>query len=152
MDHSSGHGDGQKLPSFGAACHSCGRPDTSNMTWNDGYKHFFSTFCATPRMWPVGYILDSPYSPLRVERDMPSRNWRDAFEDLLAHDAVGALIPDEVRKAQDEYAAKDRFESANRAIVVTNHNLKGALELQKATQEARQRSLMARGLSDGPQS
>ncbi|KAG7006234.1 hypothetical protein G7Y79_00015g038240 [Physcia stellaris] len=113
------------------------------MTWVDGFKHLFSTYCVTPRMWPVGYIIASPYSPLRVERDMPSRNWRDAFEDLLAHDATGALIPGKVRKAQDEYAAKTRFEAAKRAIAVSNHNLKSTLELVKLTQEARQRSLRA---------
>lgn len=143
MDPSSGYGDAQDFPSFGTACHTCGRPDTSNMTWVDGFKHLFSTFCVTPRMWPVGYIIGSPYSPLRVERDIPSRNWRDAFEDLLAHDATGALIPGQVRKAQDEYAAKTRFEAAKRAIAVSNHNLKSTLELLKLTQEARQRSLRA---------
>lgn len=32
-------------------------------------------------MWPLGYILSSPYSPFYLEKQMPDREWRDAFED-----------------------------------------------------------------------
>lgn len=40
-------------------------------------------------MGPLGYILHSQYSPFRLETEYPSRNWRDAFEDLLALDLGG---------------------------------------------------------------
>ena len=51
-------------PSLGAACNTCKTPDMSDMTWYDGANHFFSTLLATPSMGPIGYILESPYSPL----------------------------------------------------------------------------------------
>lgn len=88
-----------EYPSFGATCESCKRPDASNMTWQDGVKHFFSNFLASPRMGPIGYILNSPYSPLRLERQIPYKDWRDPFEDLLAIDAGRGMISKEDRKA-----------------------------------------------------
>ncbi|KAL8847237.1 MAG: hypothetical protein Q9221_007724 [Calogaya cf. arnoldii] len=90
------------------------------MTWADGMKNFFSTFFASPRMGPIGYILDSPYSPLQVEREIPSRNWRDAFEDLLALDTGGQMISDAYRKAEETCAAQYVYDHANASIAASN--------------------------------
>lgn len=141
MDAPDGHDVESTLPSFGAACHHCNKPDRSNMTWQDGVKDIFSTYFATPRMWPVGYILDSPYSPLHLERAMPSRNWRDAFEDLLALETGGDMIRDESRKAEDDYAAKERFEMARGSISISNHRLRQILDLQAKLRGMHQKSV-----------
>lgn len=129
-----------EYPSANSACETCKKPDMSNMTWEDGVKHFFSTFFAAPRMWPLGYIMDSPYSPLRVECHMPSRNWRDAFEDLLALEAGGPMIREESRKAEDQFSARTRFELASFAISQCNYllddNWKSEARYRKAHQVA----------------
>ncbi|KAI4223671.1 MAG: hypothetical protein L6R40_008492 [Gallowayella cf. fulva] len=72
--------------------------------------------------------MGSPYSPLRVERDIPSRNWRDAFEDLLAIDLGGQMIGHEHRKAEDETAAKIRYDTASEAITLTNEGVQDLLK------------------------
>ncbi|KAI4271597.1 MAG: hypothetical protein LQ337_005901 [Flavoplaca oasis] len=90
------------------------------MSWTDGVKNFFSNFNATPRMGPLGYILGSAYSPLVLERDMPDRNWRDAYEDLLALDTGGKMVPDAHRKAEDAYAAKERYDYTCETISMCN--------------------------------
>ena len=140
VDHTSilGMASHTEYPSFGPTCGTCHRPDPSNMTWQDGIKNFFSTFFATPRMWPVGYILGSPYSPLRLEREIPSRNWRDAFEDLLALENGRQMIAPESRKAEDQYASKDRFELASRAIAISNSSLQELAKLKVQTLKDRQ--------------
>lgn len=50
---------------------------------------------AFPAAWPLGYIIFSPYSPLRLEQQGGFRErssmWRDAFEDLLAVQAGQGL-------------------------------------------------------------
>ncbi|KAL8643085.1 MAG: hypothetical protein Q9226_008434 [Calogaya cf. arnoldii] len=120
MEGSSDSKKAPSYPSFGPACDHCNKPDTSNMTWADGMKNFFSTYYASPRMGPIGYILDSPYSPLRVVREIPSRNWRDAFEDLLALDTGGQMISDAHRKAEDTYAAQYVYDDANASIAASN--------------------------------
>ncbi|KAL8725829.1 MAG: hypothetical protein Q9166_007116 [cf. Caloplaca sp. 2 TL-2023] len=110
------------------------------MTWDDGEKYFFSTLFATPRMGPVGYILDSPYSPLRVERDIPSRNWRDAFEDLLAIDLNGKMIDTKDRKAEDASASKHRYDVATSTIQMVNHLVQKSLEGEKKWLDLRKRA------------
>ena len=90
------------------------------MTWHDGVKNFFSTYFSSPRMGPLGYILHSQYSPLRLETEYPSRNWRDAFEDLLALDLGGQMIPEAYRKAENTFAAKQRYHLASDAIALSN--------------------------------
>lgn len=107
-------------PSFGPSCHHCNSPDTSNMTWQDGVKNFFSTYLSSPRMGPLGYILGSQYSPFQLETELPSRNWRDAFEDLLALDLRGQMIPEAYRKAEDTFAAKQRYHLASDIIALSN--------------------------------
>ncbi|KAL9034333.1 MAG: hypothetical protein Q9180_005465 [Flavoplaca navasiana] len=122
-------------PSFGPPCDHCNRPDTSNMTWTDGVKNFFSNLNATPRMGPLGYILGSAYSPLVLERDMPNRNWRDAFEDLLALDTGGNMIPDAHRKAEDAYAAKNRYNHTSETISMLNTFLREQEKLDSRLQK-----------------
>ena len=120
MEGSNEHKKAPSYPSFGTPCDHCNRPDTSNMTWTDGVKNFFSNFNATPRMGPLGYILGSAYSPLVLERDMPHRNWRDAFQDLLALDTGGNMIPNELRKAEDAFVAKERYDYTSETISMCN--------------------------------
>ncbi|MCJ1367434.1 hypothetical protein MMC16_006567 [Acarospora aff. strigata] len=67
---------------------------------------FPDTFAAA---WPVGYLIFSPYSPLRLEqqerfRDYGSR-WRDAFEDLIAVQA-GQSLPE--RPPQETLGERDQ--------------------------------------------
>lgn len=55
--------------------------------------------------WPLGYLIFSPYSPLRLEqherlREHGSR-WRDAFEDLLAVQAGQGLLELPQERARD---------------------------------------------------
>lgn len=57
-------------------------------------------------MWPIGYAVLSPYSPLSIERQLPDRNWRDAFEDLLALDSGGQMINLAERKKESVVAEK----------------------------------------------
>ncbi|KAL8854163.1 MAG: hypothetical protein Q9221_001085 [Calogaya cf. arnoldii] len=111
------------LPSAGPICDTCKKPDMSNMTWEDGAKNFFSTYFAAPRMWPIGYILGSPYSPFSVERDIESKNWRNAFEDLLALESGRGMIPEQDRKAEHEHAVRTLFESASYFITRCNRSL-----------------------------
>ncbi|KAL8991754.1 MAG: hypothetical protein Q9169_007679 [Polycauliona sp. 2 TL-2023] len=90
------------------------------MTWQDGEKNFFATYLSSIRMGPIGYILGSPYSPLRVEQEVPSRNWRDAFEDLLSLDAGGNMISEAHRRAEDVSSAKQLYQLASENITMYN--------------------------------
>ena len=53
-------------------------------------------------MWPIGYIVASPLSPLQVERELPARNWRDPFEDLIAIENGGQMMSKESRERETE--------------------------------------------------
>ncbi|KAL8995980.1 MAG: hypothetical protein Q9169_004396 [Polycauliona sp. 2 TL-2023] len=129
------------LPSAGPACETCKKPDMSNMTWEDGAKNFFSIYFATPRMWPIGYILGSSYSPLWIEQQMPDKNWRDAFEDLLALENGRKMVSPQSRKAEDEYMTHERFEQASFSIAECNHNLKQNTEMETTYRAALQRAV-----------
>ena len=74
----------------------------------------------SPTMWPVGYVIASPYSPFRVEQELPKRDWRDAFEDLLALESGNSIISLESRKQETAAAAKVRWERANYLIETMN--------------------------------
>ena len=94
-------------------CDKCGAPaswadaSTSNLSWKQSLKHHLDTFLLSPRMWPIGFIIQSPYSPLQLEMEMPDRNtWRDAFEDLLALESGGQMISLESRKKEVEVAQR----------------------------------------------
>lgn len=128
--------DADGYASFGPHCHACGRPDMSNMTWQDGLKHLLTIFLSTPRMWPVGFILDSPYSPFCLEKEVPALNWRDAFEDLLALEAGRPMIPEDKRRAEDSAAACRRFDRASSLISTCNFSLQVSERMEAECQEA----------------
>lgn len=65
-------------------------------------------------MWPLGYILESSYSPLLLEREMPGIMWRDAFEDLLALENGHGLVPNKTRRDESQLFKKLRHEEAKR--------------------------------------
>ena len=71
-------------------------------------------------MWPLGYIVESTYSPLRLDREISDQNWRDAFEDLLALNAGRDMIRPESRKAEDDKAAGTRYRYTNDFIQTSN--------------------------------
>ena len=48
-------------------------------------------------MWSVDYILNSAYSPRRVEQQLPKSQYRNTFEDLLALEANGEMMTAENR-------------------------------------------------------
>lgn len=133
--------DERSHASFGSKCDVCNRSDTSNMTWGDGIKNFFSTYFSAPRMWPLGYILHDAYSPLRLERSFPSHNWRDAFEDLLALEAGRSMIRPSDRIAETRYASNNRYELASRAIAHSNIGLQSLVPIRAEALEGRQEAV-----------
>ena len=126
-----------EYPSFGPACESCKRPDVSNMKWQDGVKNFFSIYFASPRMGPIGYILGSPYSPFRLERQIPYKNWRDRFEDLLAIDAGRGMISEEDRKVELAARMKNRYESTSESIEMLNGMVRDNLKFESTVLDLR---------------
>ena len=82
-----------------------------------------ATYFASPRMWPLGYILGSEYSPLRLEQQYPKFNWRDRFEDLLALESGKKMISAVSR--QKEAATGNRLlnESVHEDIFQVNQTL-----------------------------
>ena len=64
-------------------------------------------------MWPVDYILNSAYYPLRVENQLPGCRWRDAFEDLLALESKSEMISWESRVREQHMAFR-----INRGIAI----------------------------------
>lgn len=67
--------------------------ESSSLSWRKSLQHHLATYLSSPRIWPIGYIVQSPYSPLRLEMDMPQGIcWRDAFEDLLALETGSQMI------------------------------------------------------------
>ena len=52
-----------------------------------------------PTVVAMGYLTESPYSPFHLERELPNRNWRNAFEDLLTLESGGEMISDEKQGA-----------------------------------------------------
>ena len=89
-------------------------------------------------MGPIGYILGSPYSPLHLERDIPTKNWRDAFEDLLAMDLGGGMISDISRREEDAYAAKKRYDHTCEYISILNQLLQQNLQLEAMSSKTRE--------------
>ena len=82
-----------------------------------------STWLASPRMWPIGYLVGSPYSPFHLELQIPERNWRDAFEDLLALENGGQMTSKESRRREAEVAARLHYEKAHYIISLSNEQL-----------------------------
>ena len=76
-------------------------------------------------MWPIGYIIQSAYSPLRLEIEMSAhKSWRDAFEDLLALESGGDMISLESRKKEAEVAKRCWHHSISRSVSLVNDQLK----------------------------
>ena len=117
------------------ACDKCGAPAswadkyTSNLTWQQSLQAHLDTYFLSPRMWPIGYITRSPYSPLRLEVEMPKQtNWRDAFEDLLALESGGHMISLERRKKEAKLAKRQWYSRVSREISIINHQIKFGAE------------------------
>lgn len=74
-------------------------------------------------MWPVGYIIGSPFSPLQLEMEIPKRNWRDAFEDLIALETGGQMISNKSREKEAEVAVRSLCQEAHDAVLWGNEML-----------------------------
>ena len=74
-------------------------------------------------MWPVGYIIGSPFSPLQLENEIPERNWRDAFEDLIALETCGQMISNESREKEAEVALRLLRQESHDAVLQANDML-----------------------------
>ena len=122
--------------SNGSACKTCGQPNPSDLPLQDRLIRLIKTYFTSPRMWPVGYILESSYSPFFLERDISAVNWRDAFEDLLALESGRPMISESWRKTENEFAARCRFELTSHNISVLNENMRAIEELRKNMKEA----------------
>ena len=100
---------------YDTSCDKCGAPaswaEHQNLSYRDSLRHHLYTWLNSPRMWPIGYITGSPYSPLNIELQIPSQNWRDAFEDLIALESGGRMISSESRKNEAQVAARLRYEN-----------------------------------------
>ncbi|CAD6570783.1 MAG: hypothetical protein ASARMPREDX12_009171 [Alectoria sarmentosa] len=93
---------------------------TKNISYGDRISQVLKEWHLSPPMWPVGYIIESPYSPFRVEQELPKRDWRDAFEDLLALESGGEMISHESRKQEKTMATKLSWERAYQCIEKLN--------------------------------
>lgn len=130
------------------ACDKCGAPasradtSTSNLSWNQSLRHLLDTYFASPRMWPLGYILQSSYSPLWLEKEIPTHNWRDAFEDLLALESSGQMISLENRSKEAEVAKRIMHDSTSHHVSLINDTLKCSANYQSLFK--RMRDLAAR--------
>ena len=87
---------------------------------SDRIRQIWRDWRLSPQMWPVGYLIESSYSPFRVEQELPNRNWRNAFEDLLALESGGEMISDESRKQEKAVAARLNWERASHCIETLN--------------------------------
>lgn len=74
-------------------------------------------------MWPLGYILGSQYSPLKLEQEIPIINWRDRFEDLLALESGKTMISAFSRQQEATTASRLRNESVHNDISRVNEDL-----------------------------
>ena len=97
-----------------------------------------ATYFASPRMWPLGYILGSPYSPLLLEQQYPNLNWRDRFEDLLALESGKKMISAVSRQKEAVTASRIRNESVHDAIAHTNQELQRNQDYTIVLQELRE--------------
>lgn len=94
------------------------------------------------RMWPVDYILQNPYSPLHLERQLPKRQWRDAFEDLLALESTGEMMSLESRKLETELAVRILYEKGSNLIFGNNKFLSDLARERKRLLRSRQKAML----------
>lgn len=113
------------------ACVNCGAPaswadsNSSNLSWKQSLNQHLDKYMKSPRMWPIGYILQSSYSPFRLEIDMPDHQcWRDAFEDLLALESGGQMISLKSRQEEAEVAKRIWHHGISRHVSLVNDKLK----------------------------
>ena len=100
-----------------------------------------ATYFASPRMWPLGYILGSEYSPLLLEQQIPNLNWRDRFEDLLALESGRKMISSVSRQKEAATASRIRNESAHNDISHVNQELQRNQDYVVLLQKLREISL-----------
>ena len=93
-------------------------------------------------MWPIGYLLGSPFSPLQLENEIPERNWRDAFEDLITLETCGQMISCESREKEAEAAVRLARQEGHVAVSRGNEIL--ARESQHMSILQRSRKFAAR--------
>ncbi len=93
---------------------------TENVSYTSRMQQAIQDWLLSPNMWPVGYIIGSPYSPFRVEQELPKRDWRDAFEDLLALESGSEMISHQSRKQEGIVAASLGWERASDCIQKLN--------------------------------
>ena len=93
---------------------------TENISYGDRISRVLKEWHLSPPMWPVGYIIGSSYSPFRVEQELPKRDWRNAFEDLLTLESGGEMISHESRKQEKTVATKLNWERAYHCIEKLN--------------------------------
>lgn len=97
---------------------------------------------ARTSMWPVDYILNSFYSPLRLEQQIPNHQWRDAFEDLVALESNGEMISLESRKIETETGVEILYGKASHFIYWINRNFRQLARLQKQLQGSREQAML----------
>ena len=88
---------------------------TRDLSFNDGLRYFLATYLQSPRMWPVDYLLSSPYSPMQLEEIYPDHNWTDPFEDLLALEN-GNRMPDRDKPSLDRRLLKLRIRDLEKSL------------------------------------
>ena len=122
MTYQSGSSQPPDQGSGSVLCDKCRSPviesdqDVSNLSFAERLSRMGKQWRLSPRMWPVGYIIESPYSPLRIEQEIPGREWRDAFEDLLALETNGEMISTESRKEEKAASSRIGWERASHLI------------------------------------
>ena len=110
--------------------------NTDDVSFPDRMQQAVKDWLLSPNLWPVGYIIASPYSPFRVEQELPKRDWRDAFEDLLALESGNNIISHESRKQETAVAAKFRWDRANFLIEKMNKlNMRITPNLQRGQRD-----------------
>ena len=92
-------------------------------------------------MWPLGYILGSDYSPLNLEQQIPTINWRDSFEDLLALESGTKMISAVSREKEAATASRIRNESVHDDISHVNQKLQRNQDYVVLLQKLREISL-----------
>ena len=91
-----------------------------NIPLDDRIRQIGGEWRLSPKLWPMGYLIESPYSPFHVEQELPNRNWRNAFEDLLAIQSGGQMVSAESREQERAIATKISWERASHCINILN--------------------------------
>ena len=126
MAYSSGPEQPPGLDAGSVLCDKCKEPvlepsrSTENVSINDRIHQALKGWLLSPQMWPAGYLIGSSYSPFRLEQQLPYRNWRNAFEDLLALESGGEMISQKSREQEKVVAANLNWERANSCIQKLN--------------------------------